>query len=97
LGESIVAAFAAGVGAYIVLIMVGPLTFASTTVSILSRGILAGTFGILMAGVAYYLAGSREFNETLEAIRGRIPFISIPVGVVPITSSAEETSPMIPQ
>ena len=97
LGESIVAAFAAGVGAYIILIVVGPLTFASTTLSILSRGILAGAFGTLMAGIAYYLAGSREFNETLEAVRGHIPFVKLPHGVVPITSSAEETNPMITQ
>lgn len=91
-GESLVAAFAAGAAAYAALVVLGPLTLASTTLSVLTRGFAAGLFGCIVAALAYYLLGSRELRETLRALRSRVPVLD-----VVIAAPAEEAGPTGPQ
>ena len=90
--ESAVAAFLAGAAAYGMLVAVGPITLASTTLSVFTRGFVAGVFGIIVAGLVYALLRSREFAEITEAIRGRVRGISIPIPRSVVVSS-EESSP----
>jgi len=74
------------------LVAVGPITLASTTLSVFTRGFVAGVFGIIVAGLVYALLRSREFAEITEAIRGRVRGISIPIPRSVVVSS-EESSP----
>ena len=90
--QSAVAAFLAGCATYGVLIAIGPITLASTTLSVFARGFVAGAFGIIVAGLAYALLGSREFAEITEVIRGRVRGVSIPIPQSVVVSS-EESSP----
>ncbi len=106
--QSLFAAFCAGAAAYGVLTLVGPLTFASTTASVLTRGFVAGVIGIIVAALAYTLVRNREWGEIVATIYGRfvrtrkLPSSADqqPMGTtseVPIATSAEETSPSITQ
>jgi putative peptidoglycan lipid II flippase len=70
--ESITAAFFAGVAAYGALVVFGTVTLSSTLGSVLFRGGLAGVIGIATAALVYYLLGSREFNEAVQAIKRRM-------------------------
>ncbi len=94
--QSVIAAGMAGTSAYLVLLAVGPLTFASTTASVLTRGFVAGVIGIIVAALSYALLRNREWEEIVGTIYGhfvrkdRAP-------VVPIASSAEEANPTISQ
>ena len=90
--ESALAALAAGFGAYGVLVAIGPITLASTTLTVFTRGFAAGVFGIIVAGLVYALLGSREFAEIVEAIRGRLKGVRIPISENVVVSS-EESSP----
>lgn len=90
--QSAVAAFLAGCATYGVLVAIGPITLASTTLSVFTRGFVAGTFGIIVAGLVYALLRSREFAEIAEVIRGRLGGISIPIPQSAVVSS-EESSP----
>ena len=90
--QSFIAACAAGAGAYAVLVLLGPLTFASTTVSVFSRGFAGGLAGCIVAALVYYLLGSREFNETIAALRTRVRPLAITVA-----APAEEAGPAGPQ
>ncbi len=90
--ESALAALGAGCAAYAVLVAIGPITLASTTLAIFTRGFVAGLFGIIVAGLVYALLGSREFAEIIEVVRGRLGGISIPIPQSVVVSS-EESSP----
>jgi len=90
--QSAIAAFLAGCATYGALVAIGPITLASTTLSVFTRGFVAGTFGIIVAGLAYALLGSREFAEITEVIRGRLRGISTPISESVVVSS-EESSP----
>ena len=89
--QSAVAALLAGAATYGVLVAIGPITLASTTLSVFMRGFVAGVFGIMVAGVVYALLRSREFAEITEVIRGRLGGISIPVPRSVVVSSEEST------
>jgi putative peptidoglycan lipid II flippase len=94
--QSVFAAVMAGISSYIVLSMVGPLTFASTTASVLTRGFVAGVIGIIVAALSYALVRNREWGEIVATIYGH--FVRKEVApAVPIASSAEEANPSIPQ
>ncbi|MDP3645479.1 MAG: lipid II flippase MurJ [bacterium] len=95
--QSVCAACAAGISAYLILSVAGPLTFASTTASVLARGFVAGVFGIIVAALVYALVRSREWGEIVVSVRGRFAERAIPAPEVPIASSAEEANPSIPQ
>jgi putative peptidoglycan lipid II flippase len=70
--ESLFAAIAAGAGAYVFLYIVSPFIVPSTSVSIFVQGFTAGVFGIIVAAIAYFGAGSRELAEVSASIRARI-------------------------
>ncbi len=70
--ESVVAALYAGVAAYAVLYLFSPITFASTTLSVLTRGFVAGAVGAIVAALAYYLFGNRELKETFSSLTNRV-------------------------
>ena len=89
--ESAVAALLAGAAAYAVLVAIGPITLASTTLSVFTRVFVAGVFGIIVAGLVYALLRSHEFAEITEVIRGRVGGISIPVPRSVVVSSEEST------
>ena len=89
--QSAVAALLAGAATYGVLVAIGPITLASTTLSVFMRGFVAGVFGIIVAGLVYALLRSREFAEITEVIRGRLGGISIPVPRSVVVSSEEST------
>ncbi len=94
--ESLLAALAAGGVAYLVLIAMGPITLVSTTLTVFARGFAAGVCGIIVAGLTYALLGSREFAEIVEAVRGRLAGIRVPVPESAVVS-AEEASPTTSQ
>lgn len=90
--QSAVAAVCAGTGAYLLLALIGPITFASTTFSVFTKGFAAGAFGIIVAGLAYAVLGSREYAEVAESMLGRLRGIRIPIPESAV-ASAEEGSP----
>ncbi len=90
--QSAIAALGAGCATYAVLVAIGPITLASTTLTVFTRGFAAGVFGIIVAGLVYALLGSREFAEIVEVIRGRLGGIYIPIPQSVVVSS-EESSP----
>lgn len=86
--ESVIAGLAGALAAYIFLGLSTSLTVSSTAISIFLQGFGAGVSGIIVAGIAYYLLGSREFIETYASLRGRI-WRTKPAAEVTITASAE--------
>jgi hypothetical protein len=95
--HSFFAAGAAGVAAYLVLSLVGPLTFASTTASVLTRGFVAGVIGIIVAALSYALVGNREWEEMVATVYGHFVRKGVAPAEVAIATSAEESNPSIPQ
>ncbi|PIR83966.1 hypothetical protein COU18_00965 [Candidatus Kaiserbacteria bacterium CG10_big_fil_rev_8_21_14_0_10_51_14] len=96
--ESILAACGGGAAAYIALVAVGPITFTSTTLSVLTRGFIGGVCGVLAAGFIYWLLGNREFAENATAIRDRLWRNRIAASPkIAVVASAEESNPASPQ
>ncbi|OGG91466.1 hypothetical protein A3H16_00150 [Candidatus Kaiserbacteria bacterium RIFCSPLOWO2_12_FULL_53_8] len=95
--ESLVCALCAGVAAYGALLVVGPITFASTTLSIFARGFAGGVFGIIVSALVYWIAGNREFKETVESIRSRFEGVKAPPTPSVAVVSAEESTSTSPQ
>jgi putative peptidoglycan lipid II flippase len=93
LAEGVVAAFSGGITAYATLSLMSPLTLSSTLASVLAKGFTAGVAGLIAAGIAYALLGSREFVETVAELRGRLwrGFIRKEGGTA-IVVSAEEAA-----
>lgn len=89
--EGFIAALAGGTAAYIALFLIGPLTLSSTLISVFTRGFVAGSFGIIVCGLVYYFAGSREYLETVEAVRNRL-WRAAKERDVTVAPSAEETT-----
>ena len=91
-GESLLAALACGVGTYAALYFFAPITFTSTTLSVLAHSFVASLSGAIVAALAYYAVGSREFSETLAALQSRVQ----PLGIT-VAAPAEEAGPAGPQ
>lgn len=70
--ESLIATVAAGASAYIFLEYATYLQISSTSLSIFLQGFLAGIGGVMVAALAYYLLGSREYTETYVSLAGRL-------------------------
>ena len=87
--ESTFAGIAGGVGAYIAITIVGFSITTTTTLSIFLLGLTGGVCGILVAMIAYYALGSREYAETFTAVRARLWRRATIEGVT-IVASAEE-------
>ena len=71
--EAFAASLAAALAAYIVLQLTGPITLASTVLTVFLHGFAAGISGIAAASALYWLVDSREYIETLGAMKRRIP------------------------
>jgi len=67
------AAGSAALAAYLVLQATGPITLASTVLTVFLHGFAAGIGGILAAGFVYWLLNGKEYTETLVAMKSRIP------------------------
>lgn len=91
-GESACAALCGSGAAYVILTLLGPVTFASTTLSVFSRGFCAGVFGVFITGFVYNLLNNREFEETIMALRSRFR-----PAAVTVAAPAEETGLTGPQ
>lgn len=93
LAESMVAAFAGGVAAYVALVFIGPLTLSSTLLSVFIRGFAAGGLGIIVSGLAYALLKNPEYTETVVAVRARLwrGTVKSESGVTLVASAEEST------
>lgn len=86
-GQSLLAALATGAGAYLTLNLVGPITLSSTVLTVFMRGFAGGVAGIIAGALVYKLLGSREYEETIQAIHGKMRRSSLSPSVV---AAAEE-------
>ena len=86
LTESIAAALAGGVGAYIALSFFGDITPLSTTAGVMMRGGIGCIAGLLCIAAVYHFIGNEEFKETIGALRRR----ALPVQ--PIVSAEDVAS-----
>ncbi|MDB5237800.1 MAG: hypothetical protein JWM46_70 [Candidatus Kaiserbacteria bacterium] len=87
--ESLFAGIAGALGVYGALMVAGFFVTTDTSASIFFLGLGGGTFGIIVAMAAYHAIGSREYGETLAAIRGKL-WRKAQVEGVTIVASAEE-------
>lgn len=71
--QALFSAIGAGIAAYAVLHVVGPITLSSTLLTVFIRGSSAGIAGLGVAAALYAILGNREFEETMTAIKNRIP------------------------
>lgn len=71
-GESVVAAGAGAVSAYLSLALIGMYADMSSSLDVFFTGLGGGLAGIAGASLAYYVLGSREFAETLVTVRARL-------------------------
>ena len=86
-GQSLLAALATAAGAYLMLNVMEPIELSSTLLTVFARGLAGGLAGIVAGALAYALLGSREYKETIEAIRGKIRRTPLSPSVV---AAAEE-------
>jgi hypothetical protein len=70
--EALLAALAAGAGAYVFLYYASSIVVPSTSASILLQGFSAGIFGIVLATLAYIAVDSREQREVFASVAARI-------------------------
>lgn len=87
--ESMFAALAAGIAAYVALVIAGPIDVGSTTGSVFLRGLMGGVAGLVVAFGAYLAIGSVELREVMAsafARLGRVPGL----GRIVVASSSEE-------
>jgi putative peptidoglycan lipid II flippase len=70
--ESATAAIACGFGAYLMLSVVGPITLASTTLSVLAKGFAGGIVGIIVGALVFGVLQNREFEETITGLRTKL-------------------------
>ena len=71
--EAIASALCGAIAAYLILYVTGPITLASTVLNVFLHGFAAGVGGIVAASALYWFLGSREYMETLQAMKSRIP------------------------
>ncbi len=95
LWQSATAALAGGTATYILLALVGPLTFASALFTVFLRGSLAGIAGLAATVLVYALLGNRELGETFAGIHARLWRTKLAPGDAAL--SAEEMSATSPQ
>lgn len=69
--HGVIASLVALFAAYAVLVALGPLDVGSTTGSVFFKGLVGGLTGLIVAGIAYWVQGSRELNDTILSIYSR--------------------------
>jgi putative peptidoglycan lipid II flippase len=94
LWQGTLAAVSAGIIAYAVLVLTGPLTLSSTLLSVFLKGLGGGVAGIAGAAAVHWLMGNREYLETTSVVRDKLWRTQAPVPA-PL-SSAEEIGPTNP-
>jgi len=70
--ESLIAALAGGAAAYVMLNIIGDITFSSTLISVLLKAVVAGGSGLGASALSYYLLGSKEYAENTQALHKRL-------------------------
>src|SRR5262249_36381602 len=90
--QSVVASLAAMAATYAILAIAGPLDVGSTTLSVFLKGLAGGLTGLIVAGIAYWMLGSQELEETILAVYGRYikQTIERAQGVAVATSAEEQ-------
>ena len=86
-GHTLLASLACGLAAYLTLQVAGPITLASTVLTVFLRGASAGVIGIAVCALVYHFVGSREYRETVATIRMRLQRASLSPSIV---AAAEE-------
>ena len=91
--QSMVAAFSAGLAAYMTLYFLGPLSLSSTLLSVFIRGFSAGIIGIAAAAIAYSLLKNPEYIQTAGALRAKLwkGAVKSESGVTLVASAEEST------
>lgn len=87
--ESIVAAAAGAVAAYVGLTVIGMFADTTSSLAVFLTGFGGGVCGIIAAGATYHFLASREYAETLVSVRARL-WRAQPKDEVILVSSAEE-------
>lgn len=90
--QSALAAISGGAGAYLVLELVGPVTLASTTLSVFTRGFAAGLAGGIVSALVLRFLGNREYEETVVGLRSRLWRGSSGLGSTVVASAEEGTA-----
>ena len=86
--ESVAAGFLGGISAYLTLSIFNPLVPTTATVSVFLLGLGGGIAGILATILGYAILGTKEYLETMIALRARLWRKEKPSDV-PVVSSAE--------
>lgn len=97
LWQGIVASLAGGSGAYVTLLLLGPLTLSSTLASVFVRGFAGGVAGCIVAALAYSMLRNREFFEIYAVMRKRFSRFREPQPAVTVAVSAEDAGSSGPQ
>lgn len=87
--ESIFSGVVAMACTYGMLVVVGPLEVGSTTLTVFLKGFAAGAVGLIVALITYWVLGSRELQETYDALHSRL-FKREPEPAVTLAGSAED-------
>lgn len=87
--ESVVAAAAGAVAAYIGLTVIGVFADTTSSLAVFLTGFGGGLCGIVAAGAAYHFLASREYAETFASVRARL-WRAQPKEEVTLVASAEE-------
>ncbi len=96
--QSLSAAIFGGLASYFLLNIMGPITLSSTTLSVFTKGLGAGLFGLAATILMYFILGNREFGETVSALRLHLWGKKVtPEPGVAVVASAEESTPTGPQ
>ena len=90
--QALAAALAAGIAAYMTLHVVGPITLASTLLTVCMRGVAAGIVGIVCAALVYALLNNREYLEIIALLKTRLQFFGkrAPALAPDVVAAAEE-------
>lgn len=88
--ESVVAGGVGAVAAYLALAAIGFFADMTSSLDVFLAGLGGGIAGIAGASVAYYVLGSREFAETLAAVRARLWRRAEKKDEIVLASSAED-------
>jgi len=72
LWQSSVAACAAALASYGALVLLGPLTLASTLASVFLKGLAGGLLGVVAAAFVYFILRNQEFFENFETVRRKL-------------------------
>ena len=92
--QALAAALGAGIAAYMTLHVIGPITLSSTLLTVFTRGFTAGVIGLCTATLLYAMLGTREYYETVAAIKARVyGRRAAPLAPDVVTATEEQITP----